>query len=92
MWQDIMKLILKAEPEYESTNVPKQPWRKNFHRLVSSEMFDNIIMCAIILNMVQMASISESQTIGFQYFLAITNYLFTIIFIVETILKLIAYG
>lgn len=50
-WMDIQKLILQAEPEYNSTNVPKNFVRKYFHDLVSSDRFDLIIMSAIILNM-----------------------------------------
>jgi NADH:ubiquinone oxidoreductase subunit 3 (subunit A) len=61
-WQDIQKLILTAEPEYESTNVPKEPWRKTFHELVSSNEFDVVIMLCIVLNMIQMAMSYETQS------------------------------
>ena len=61
-WQDIQKLILTSEPEYESTNVPKEPWRKTFHELVSSNEFDVVIMLCIVLNMIQMAMSYETQS------------------------------
>jgi hypothetical protein len=51
-WQDIQRLILSANPEYETTNVPRKQWRKKFHALVSSQFFDLFIMFFIILNMV----------------------------------------
>jgi hypothetical protein len=36
-WLDIQKLILSAEPDYETTNVPRNDsQRKKFHDLVSS--------------------------------------------------------
>jgi NADH:ubiquinone oxidoreductase subunit 3 (subunit A) len=35
-WQDIQKLIIKAQPQYESTNVPSSTWRQYFHELVCS--------------------------------------------------------
>jgi len=36
-WLDIQKLILTAEPDYETTNVPRNDsQRKMFHDLVSS--------------------------------------------------------
>jgi len=35
-WMDIQRLILQAQPEYETTNVPQAKWRKKFHDLVSS--------------------------------------------------------
>lgn len=50
-WIDIQRLILGASPEYESTNVPDQNWRKYFHRLVTSLEFDIVIMGCIVLNM-----------------------------------------
>jgi len=51
-WMDIQRLILEAAPDYETTNVPKQKWRVKFHKLVSSDLFDGIIMLFIILNMI----------------------------------------
>jgi hypothetical protein len=91
-WIDIQKMIMQSEPEYESTNVPRAFWRKPFHELVSSTRFDIIIMSAIVLNMFQMASMHENQTEGFTYFLDFTNIIFTLIFLIECILKLIAFG
>jgi len=49
---DIQKLILTAEPDYESTNVPKAAWRKYFHDLTTSDRFEASIMLCIVLNMV----------------------------------------
>lgn len=49
---DIQRLILEAEPDYESTNIPASEFRKKFHRLVSSPRFDGMIMFIIILNMI----------------------------------------
>lgn len=91
-WQDIQKLILTAEPDYETTNVPKEPWRKTFHDLVSSNSFDVFIMINIVLNMIQMSLTYETQTEGFTWFLDFTNYIFTTVFFVEACLKLIAFG
>ena len=51
-WQDVQKLILTAEPEYETTNVPKNPVLKQFHDLVSSPNFEKFIMMCIVLNIV----------------------------------------
>jgi ABC-type lipoprotein release transport system permease subunit len=52
---DIQRMILSAEPDYDTTNVPTQEWRKKFHALVSSNRFEGVIMFVIILNIVQMA-------------------------------------
>jgi hypothetical protein len=91
-WMDIQKMILQAEPEYNSTNVPKNVIRKYFHDLVSSDRFDMAIMTCIILNMLQMGCFAEGMSEGMIWFLEFTNIIFTIVFIVEAVLKLIAYG
>ena len=89
---DIQRLILSASPEYETTNVPKTPWRKRFHDLVSSEKFDQVIMACIILNMIQMAVFSEGMSKWVSSLLNFTNLIFTGIFIIEAGLKIIAFG
>ena len=89
---DIQKLILTAEPDYESTNVPKVLWRKYFHDLVTSQRFEMIIMTCIVLNMFQMAAIHETQSQSFADMLDFTNIIFTLIFLFEAIVKLIAFG
>jgi hypothetical protein len=38
-------------PEYETTNVPENPWRKYFHDLVCTRYFEIGIMSCIVLNM-----------------------------------------
>lgn len=50
-WMDIQRLILEAQPDYEATNVPKSPFRKKFHDLVTTPKFDATIMSFIMLNM-----------------------------------------
>jgi len=89
---DIQRLILKARPDYETTNVPKSEWRKYFHTLVSSQKFEGIIMIFIIANMAQMACLHEGQSAGFTKGLGVSNTIFSFIFAVEATLKLIAYG
>jgi hypothetical protein len=49
-------------------------------------------MSIIILNMIQMAILHEGQTSEFAAMLLYSNYVFTVIFIGEALLKLIAYG
>ena len=89
---DIQRLILQASPDYETTNVPKQLWRRKFHTFVSSSKFESFIMGVIMLNMFQMALFHIGQTREIEMLLDITNYIFTAIFIMEATLKLIAYG
>lgn len=91
-WMDIQKLILQAEPEYNSTNVPKNVVRKYFHDLVSSDRFDMAIMSCILLNMLQMGCFAEGMSEGMAWFLDFTNVIFSMVFFVEAVLKLIAFG
>ena len=91
-WMDIQRLILSAGPDYETTNVPKQPWRRAFHTLVSSARFESFIMGVIVVNMLQMSILHEGQSAEVAALLDVTNYGFTAIFFVEATLKLIAYG
>ena len=85
-------MIYDARPDFETTNVPKSPWRKKFHSLVGSTVFEVAIIICIVLNMIQMALVYEGASAEWENILEIFNYIFTVIFIIEAILKLIAYG
>ena len=65
--------------------------RHSVWRLVTSKPFDYGIMVCIVLNMCSMALSYEGASETWESFLEITNYIFTTIFLVECILKLIAY-
>jgi hypothetical protein len=51
-WVDMMKMICSANPDLETTNVPKNKLRKKLHSLVTNNKFDISIMTCIVLNMV----------------------------------------
>lgn len=56
-WVDMMKMIVKASPDLETTTVPKVAWKRKIHRFVtyaekgSMNKFDIFIMVCIVLNM-----------------------------------------
>ena len=83
---------MSSEPEYETTNVPTAAWRRRFHKLVNSDRFDVVIMSCIVLNMVQMALYYEGQPSIYGGILDFSNYIFTAIFIIEAVCKIIAFG
>ena len=83
---------MASRPEYESTNVPKTKLKKKFHRLVTSKEFEVAILSCIVLNMCQMALTFENQTPTWTFCLDILRTFFTAAFLVEAILKIIAYG
>lgn len=56
----MMRMIVAATPDLETTNVPKQKWRQYVHGFVTgfekpTNFFDIFIMVIIVLNMLQMA-------------------------------------
>ena len=91
-WTDMQKMIVKATPDYETTNVPHSSFRRFFHDIVRTSKFDIVIMVFIVLNMLQMAIIYNDASQIYLDALKISNYVFTSIFIIECILKLLAYG
>lgn len=61
-WLDMMKMIVNAKPDLETTSVPKNKYRRYLHYFVaqtaknsSTNKFDLVIMGCIVLNMFQMA-------------------------------------
>ena len=55
-------MIIAAHPDFETTNVPTEPWRRKLHAFVTSNGFDIFIMICIVLNMLQMAVIYEGAS------------------------------
>jgi hypothetical protein len=91
-WIDIMKMIIKSKPDIETTYIPKNKFRKKLHSIVTSNYFDIFIMVCIVLNMLQMAIDYEGSSKTYNNVLLYINLLFTAIFTIECILKLIAFG
>jgi len=48
-------------------------------------------MSNIVLNMIQMALTYEGSTPGMDTFLRVSNYFFSLVFLIEAILKLLTY-
>jgi hypothetical protein len=85
-------MIESAEPEFTTTNVPKDPTRQWFHRLVTHTAFDTFIICVILLNMLQMAIEFEGMPPALIGFVKVIGYGFTAIFFIEMVLKMIGFG
>lgn len=64
-WVDIMKMITKAKPDLETTNIPKSKCRRKLHSFITNNKVDMLIMIMIVLNMVQMAMSYETGTKGY---------------------------
>ena len=85
-------MIVKAKPDLETTNVPKNKYRRILHTLVTGYYFQVFIMICIVLNMVQMGLTYEGESATYTLTLLYVNYVFTAIFILEAILMLSAMG
>jgi hypothetical protein len=91
-WVDIMKMIVNAKPELETTNVPKGKSFRFLHSIVTNKYFEFFIMGCIILNMVVMGITFEGETATYTLALTYINFLFTGVFVIEAVLKLCAFG
>lgn len=95
-WVDMMKMIVKATPDLETTNKPKSKWRLKFYSFITGEglkynYFEIFILVIIVLNMIHMALDYDDAPAIYTSTLNNVNYVFTGIFFIECILKIIAY-
>jgi hypothetical protein len=90
-WISLQRMVTEAGVAHEKQNKPDGLIRSKLYTLVTSNPFDYFIMSNIVLNMIQMALTHEGSSEGMNTFLRISNYFFTLVFLIECILKLITY-
>ena len=104
-WIDMLKMIIQAKPDMETTTVPVNPFRKKMHRFVTGAFyeirpgdekkinkFEIFIMIFIILNMFLLCATYEGSSNSYNNILTYLNYAFTIVFVFEATCKLTAFG
>ena len=92
-WIEVQNLIITAEPNYNVRTAPeKGSWRSTTHVIITNIYFEAFIAIIILLNMVQMAMLYNGQPSTYESALSIINYVFTGIFTVEILLKLVGFG
>ena len=92
-YYDFLTQICDAETHYVVWKRPKKGSYSYYLReIADSALLDNIIMIVIFLNMIFMALNFEGSSSGWNTFLTIVNYVFTGIFILECIVKLLGLG
>ena len=92
-YYDFLTQICDAETHYVVWKKPqKGTYAYALREFADNPYLDNFIMIVIFLNMVFMALSFEGSSSGFNLFLTIVNYVFTGIFILECIIKLLGYG
>lgn len=89
---DYLSQLNSAKPEYNTFKKKTDKIQIFFTRIVTFSWFDNFIMIIILCNMITMAIDYEESPDSYENILKVFNYLFTGIFIVECILKLLANG
>jgi len=92
-WVRAQKQVFALRPLRQAV-APKEPWRAPFFDLVSSNKFDVFIMAAIFINMMCMGldMHDPGSVSGINDFIFGANMVFTAIYIIEMVFKLIAYG
>ena len=91
-YYDFLTQIYKAQSDYEVWVMPeKGSFRFYLREFADSSFLDNFIMGCIVLNMISMAMNYDTSDEKYDAALTYVNYIFTGIFIVECIIKLLAY-
>ena len=92
-YYDFLTQIEYTKPDYITyVKPPEYSFRYSLRNFVDSTAFDNFIMGIIFLNMISMACSYDDSPSEYEYILKVANWVFTGIFILECILKIIAYG
>ena len=91
-YYDFLTQIYKAQSDYETWVTPeKGSFRHYLREFADSSFLDNFIMGCIVLNMITMAMNFDTSDETYDLVLTYINYVFTGIFIIECIIKLLAY-
>ncbi|CAD8085687.1 unnamed protein product [Paramecium sonneborni] len=91
-WISIQKLIIDSNPNFALYYPPKNCFRAFIFKVISNRLFDLFIMFCIILNIAAMASNYEGSSVYYQYILETLNLVLSIVFIFESLLKIIGFG
>ena len=91
-WMKTQALLLKLDPKKILKPPPEDSWRYKFFNLVVHPYFEAFIMACIIANTISMSIKYFGQPYEMTLGIEIINYIFSAIFIVEMILKLLGMG
>jgi len=89
-WVSIQKLLVDVRPTRKLTE-PDSALRRVIFKLITTEAFDVFILTLIILNILAMAMTHADMTSDFAFALVVLNTIFAAVFLVEAILKLVAF-
>lgn len=89
-WMMVQELVVKAKPNFDVMIRPKGRVRIFFFRLINSKTFESVIMGFIVLNIASMGFVYETMSDGYKQILDYINIGFTVVFVIEFILKIVA--
>lgn len=92
VWIQMQKLIIKATPKKPSANRPSGILNKLFYRIFKSAAFEIFIILCITVNMFIMAFNYYEAESKYVRALEIINLIFTLVFVVEALIKIVALG
>ena len=90
-WQKVQKIIGGAWPLKDQAP-PEGKWRRSMHLVVTSNFFEDFIMAAIFINILFMAMTKEGMSDTYEATLFYANIIFTAIFTLEAIMRIIGLG
>jgi hypothetical protein len=90
-WIDLKLLVLRSAP-IKKIMPPKNKFRLAFFKIQSSPHFNRFIFFCILINTILLMLKWYQQAAKIVYVLEIMNYIFTAIFVLEAIIKIIAQG
>ena len=90
-WVDAQRQLIHMQPQHKA-QAPKNRFRRCVFRIVSSRYFEYTIMIAILINMGLMCLTYYNEPTFWTIFLTCANLFFTLVFVVELMLKLVGLG
>ena len=89
-WVTVQKMLVDVRPQ-RKVSEPQNGFRKMIFKLVITEEFDAFILTLIIMNIIVMAMTHSDMTSAWELGLFVVNTIFAAVFLLEAILKLIAF-
>lgn len=88
-WIDLQKLIVSSKPQADVVEIPENPIRRFLYLLCRNFWFEMFILVCIVCNVLQMALAYDESPDVYNQILENINLGFTIVFILEALIKII---
>ena len=91
-WIELQKIILELKPKINYSVAPKNSIRKFIYNLIYNKVFEILILLIIISNVIVMVMPYEGSSLIYKENLDKMNFVFSIIFLMEALLKIFSFG